>query len=635
MKGHVETDKIDGHHSPMRRARLSISDTNTEMIDQPLTREETVRSSNVVDREFLTPALLAFGATFAALIVFQTVWWETRNLFAVPWYDDMFDHVRMHHAMTDIKSFIAYMVSPHNEHRIFTTRLISFLDERFLSGREYGQVLATNLLQALAAVISWVAFTRSGIFEGRLQKLALLPLMLVFFINPNFLYTLIVPFQLQFGFMTAICVGAALAVSSASAIDNPTRADHGRLVFVLLALAGAATFTLGNSPVVLLASAATAVILRWRRPLTFALIGLAILHVAIMLAITPANGARTHNPLLIIKFSLMYLGGTFTRVDPWPASFLTWSDSPYVAASIGAFIFATAIAFAIARFLRPGLGGRLAVFGFMLLTAVIITSLAGGLARAQFGILEALNKKYASFASMAWLGTYAVLSGVLLDKGSPFRRLAPESMVSALAIMVALTLTGASREERLWEKARNGTLEAALAGFVQVNNRDAVRALDDRESEVPEYMHHARAHNLGVYSYFPFRMDDDASLFFSTRQETSCRGEVEAMNPVSADSPRYYDVPGGSASISGWAWMSNEHKPATTVIAVDSTNHIVGAARSTRKSERAEQWLSQSFNQNLGWFGYARTSTWNGIKFYALSSSGDQFCPLGPIGSVR
>ncbi|KVK73915.1 hypothetical protein [Burkholderia ubonensis] len=612
-----------------------MTDTNTKIIDLFSARKETVRLSSLVGREFLTLALLAFGATFAALIVFQTVWWETKNLFAVPWYDDMFDHTRMHHAMTDIESFIAYLASPHNEHRIFTTRLISFLDERFLSGREYSQVLATNVLQALAAIISWVAFTRSGIFDSRLQKLALLPLMFVFFINPNFLYTLIVPFQLQFGFMTAICVGAALAVSSASAIEDPTRADHGRLFCVLLALAVAATFTLGNSPVVLLAAASTAVILRWKRPVTVALIVLAIVHVAIMLAITPANGARTHSLLLIIKFSLIYLGGTFTRVDPWPANFLTWSDSPYVAASIGAFIFATAITFAIARFVQPGLGGRLAVFGFVLLTVVIITSLAGGLARAQFGILEALNKKYASFASMAWLGTYAVLSGVLLDKASPFRRFMSESMVATFAVMIALTLTGAGREERLWEKARNSTWEAALAGFAQVNNRDAVHALDDRESEVPEYMRYAHARNLGVYSYFPFRMDDDASRFFATRQETSCRGEVEAVSPVSTDSPHYYDVPGSSASISGWAWMSDEHKPATTVIAVDSTNHIVGAARSTRKSERAEQWLSQTFNQNLGWFGYARTSTWDSIKFYALSSSGDQFCPLGPIGSVR
>jgi hypothetical protein len=76
-------------------------------------------------------------------------------------------------------------------------------------------------------------------------------------------------------------------------------------------------------------------------------------------------------------------------------------------------------------------------------------------------------------------------------------------------------------------------------------------------------------------------------------------------------------------------------KPATTVIAVDSTNHIVGAARSTRKSGRAEEWIGQSFDQNLGWYGYARPMVWDGIKFYALTSSGKQFCPMGSLGSVR
>ncbi|MEX3967949.1 hypothetical protein AB4Y42_38100 [Paraburkholderia sp. EG286B] len=584
---------------------------------------------------FIVNVLIAIGAVIAACVVLQTIFWEARNLFAVPWYDDMFDHTRMHHAMVSFREFMSYMISPHNEHRIFTTRVISFLDERFLSGREYGQVLVTHLLQVGAALITWLAFIKSGIFEGRYLRIALLPTILLFFVNPNFLYTLIIPFQLQFGFMACICVTAAFVVSQASTIEKPTVRDKAKLVCALLALAIVATFTLGNSPVVLLASAATAVVLRWKRSISAILIVLAVAHVAIMLAITPATGSRTHDPILILKFSLMYLGGAFTRVDPWPGNFLTWSDSPYVAAICGVFVFATAACFAIARFLRPGLGGRLATFGFMLLTIVIITSLAGGLARAQFGILEALNKKYASFSALSWIGACAVLSGVAFNTQGPRRRFIPASIATALVLVLAFTLHGANREERLWAKARNATWEAALAGFVQVNDRDELHMLDDRESEVPEYMHYASARNISVFSYFPFRIGDDAGSFLAARKEISCKGEVESVSPISKNSPRYFDVAGSPAAIAGWAWMTDEHKPATTVIAVDGTNHIVGAARSTRRSARAEEWLAQTFDQNLGWYGYARPVSWQDVKFYALSSSGKQFCSLGTLGSRR
>src|ERR1700738_81254 len=106
-------------------------------------RQENAHNGMGTEGYFAVTVLLAVGTVIAAGVVWTTFVWETRNLFAAPWFDDMFDHTRMHHAMTSFKEFMAYMISPHNEHRIFTSRLISFLDERFLSGREYGQVLAT------------------------------------------------------------------------------------------------------------------------------------------------------------------------------------------------------------------------------------------------------------------------------------------------------------------------------------------------------------------------------------------------------------------------------------------------------------------------------------------------------------
>ncbi|AHJ62103.1 Hypothetical protein GbCGDNIH3_7185 [Granulibacter bethesdensis] len=576
---------------------------------------------------------MLIGSFVSIFILLETLNWIYHHHIIVPWNDDMFDHVRMHHAMGNFKSFFAYLISPHNEHRILTTRIFSYLDEQFALGREYTHTIATVLFQALSASIACILFKKCIPFEFRYINFIIFPFIFLFFISPNFLYTLIVPFQLQFAIMQFLCVCTAFVISSASTENASDIKTQQKTFLFLIFLAFIASFTLGNSPTILISSAITAFILRWNRYTVIALFALAIVHTAIMLDITPPTGTRSHNVIEIIKFSLIYIGGPFTRVDPWPANFVTWHDSPYFAAICGCIIFVSAICFAVARIIRPHLGGRLAIFGFVILSIVIITSLAAGLARSQFGILEALNKKYASFAVMSWLGFYVMISGILLHKKN-IRYFLIFTLISSLMI-ITLTLSSLGREERIWSKANDMLWESALAGFSKINYHDEVRNMDNIDQDIIDYFQYAEVHNLGVFSYFPFRIGDNAQAFLTARKETGCRGEVEKITPVPAQSFKYFDVSGSPASIEGWAWMNDENKPATTVIAVDTENHIVGVARSTRKSSRAEEWLSQSFDQNLGWFGFARPNSWKGITFYALTRSGKYYCPLGTLGNAR
>lgn len=81
--------------------------------------------------------------------------------------------------------------------------------------------------------------------------------------------------------------------------------------------------------------------------------------------------------------------------------------------------------------------------------------------------------------------------------------------------------------------------------------------------------------------------------------------------------------------------MDKNHEPPETIIAVDTRDRIVGVARMTRASASAEEWLGQKFNQNLGWFGFARSVEPSPLTFFALSADGKEFCELGRLGSVR
>lgn len=377
-----------------------------------------------VNGKTLLAVLLAFLAVTAFYQIAGTVKWEIGNLFAIPAYDDMFDHARMYRALGSGKQFFSYLISAHNEHRIFTTRIVSYLDDMFFHGREYTQIAVTNLLQIVSAGIAWRIMVRYDNDENPLHKIVLFAIVLLLFINPNLLYTLIYPFQVQHAIMAVLCVGSAAVVANASALPEMSAYGSRRLIASLLLLAFVATFTLGNAPVILLAAAAMSVILRWRLWIIATLSLLAVGHTAFVLLTTTSTGAQSYNLLSILRFALFYWGGPFIRFDAWPAGYVTWGASTRLAELCGAVVLAVGAGFGVARFFRRGLGGPAAAFGLTVLVIVIVTGLAAGHARAQFGLLEGASKKYASFAALGWLGVLAVAIGLLQDTwiGRPLRK---------------------------------------------------------------------------------------------------------------------------------------------------------------------------------------------------------------------
>lgn len=579
---------------------------------------------------------LAFSSALAVTLICRTLYWETRNLFAIPAYDDMFDHLKMYGALRSAREFFLYLISAHNEHRIFTTRIISYLDDRFVMGRGYAQVVATNMAQIFSAWMSWRIFVRYDSSVGRYYRVTLFVVILTLFVNPNFLYTLIYPFQVQHAIMAVLCIVAASLIANISRLSEVSCREHKKLIASLVALAVIATLTLGNAPVILIAAAAIAIVLRWRRSVIVVLSLLAIGHTAAVLLTTVSAGTKSDDLLKIVKFALIYLGGPFSRFDAWPGNYVTWATSPHLTILFGAVVLMVPTVFALKRFFRPGWGGPVAVFGLTLLVMVIVTGLAAGHARASYGILEAASKKYASFAALGWVGVLAVAAGALSELRCSQRMLKESLLLVALLVLVPLTVAGYDRETRLWQKWRETNWESALAVFLQINDRDRLHALDENEHEVGRYVAFAEPRGVGIFSYFPFRWGDNATAFLAARREVSCRGEVESVSSIdAAHLTDVFDVKGFARTIAGWTWMNGEQRPASTIIAVDRSQRIVGVARTTRTSARAEEWLGQKFNEDLGWFGFARVTDSSPLKFYALSFNGKEYCSLGSEGSAR
>ena len=166
----------------------------------------------------------------------------------------------------------------------------------------------------------------------------------------------------------------------------------------------------------------------------------------------------------MIIFALIYWGAPFYRFDTWPSGYVTWEGAGpieiYAAATFGGIVLATAIVFGLVRLAKPNFGGRLAMFGLVILLIVIATGCAAAHSRAQFGILEGASKKYSSFAALGWLGVLALATGVA-DHIWQTRKSGWPAM-ALLLLLVPLSTLGYFRETRIWQKMIDRTTEASL-----------------------------------------------------------------------------------------------------------------------------------------------------------------------------
>lgn len=580
--------------------------------------------------ETIVLAAIVASAVVAAWLVFELISFETHNVFVLPIWDEVGDWLRYYRHEAGITGLVRYLLTPHNEHIIATTRLVALVDALVWHGRGHLQIVVGNLFQIGSAAVVYCVF-RTREMNG-IERVWSFLCIALFFLNANYLYDFIIPFQdILFFTLGLLAVLTAYIVSGVEG-NAETRGTR-YVVAALVGFAAIGTISIGGAPALLIGATGAAVVLRWK-PRWIVLLGvLAVMHASLELAIVhmTGNGGKGFDPLATAKFSLLFLGSPFMRISPWPAAYVTWWWSANLGIAIGALEVAIVSCFAFVRLQRPGWGGRVASFGLVLAFIVIVTAMAAGYSRAlSQGILDAANKKYASTAALGWVAVLMIVTGVLRELLHDSRRANLTAIAAALLIVLPLSWTGLERETRIWRKITERNWEAGLASLLKVNDGRYLAALYRPNSDLGELIGYLDSANRAVFSYYPFRWGDDARSLFADRQPTNCHSEVERLDPVPASGlTNVFQSPGTPVTISGWAWMDNDRAPPKTVIAVDSQNRIVGVAGMTRTSARAEEWLGQEFNQKLGWFGFARLTEPPPVTFFALSREGKHFCTLG------
>ncbi len=580
----------------------------------------------------LGKSAIVFSALYMLIKLLE---FNYENYFAIDFFDEIFDKLRYYRRDHSFIGLLTYLTTPHNEHIIAITRLIAIADDFLCNGRERLQIVLSYCFQFLSVILIYRTIIADRSIESIINKIFIFFCIEIFFFNGNFLANFTTPFQIEHFIMGFLAVLSAKLFSDIAAIEKPNDKQMYLFVARMAGLAAIATVNLGNAPVLLIATAAGAFILRWPKGWTLLIAGLAAIHIWVILSITHSDsGYSSHNIFTIAKFALLYLGAPFMRLeDPWPASYATWWESGYLGLLFGIILAGIAGGFGVMRWARPGWGGRTAMFGLILMIVVIVTAAAAGYSRAGIGILEAASKKYASFAALAWAGAFMIVIGTIRSERFPKAGLA--GIVIMLFLIIPLSWVGQNREMRIWAKAVDGNWEAALASYLSVNDEFFLQRIYQvpYQSEIDVLVnHYLEPNDLGIFSYYPFHWGSDVKDYLGMSAAGTCKGTIDMVQQVpAADIVKVFNASGTLYRLQGWTWLEQSRAPARDIVMIDDDSYIVGLGRTTRTSAIAEEWLGQKFERNLGWYGFIRTTKPGRVRLFGRSTEGDLLCPLGEI----
>ena len=388
----------------------------------------------------------------------------------IPWGDNLtlFVDNRMAEGMT-----LGRLFRFHNEHLIVPTKLAVYADYRLWHGANF-----LPSLLAVACVIG-IILVYGRTFRRRHREMTIAQTALMFsllaaiLLNGRLTWTLTCPVLLTH-VSANVLVTATLAAYAAIAAGSVE--ERRRLVsWAVFLAAGIAAVTASASGVLAMPAAVSATIVfvtispafrrrPWRNPAVLAaLIGAALLtaYFAAYAAGSPPHSAvRALHVGKAARFALYFLGGAFLRDSDWPL--VNHPDGLVLHTVVLGFW--AAFAWVVAEtWRRRETLGEFELFHAAMLAFVIVTAATGGLFRSGLGDLEALNKKYAPTALLAWASVTSLVlhyrSGWLFGQaGATGLR----ALVLAIAVVLAI-LPGDVFEFRAWGVWRRQLREAIVA----------------------------------------------------------------------------------------------------------------------------------------------------------------------------
>lgn len=367
----------------------------------------------------------------------------------------------------------------HNEHLIVPTRLAVAADYWLWHGANLMPATASVLcVLGIVAVEAWL-FRRAvpGLAPavGAFVTAALAAILL----NGRLTWTLTFPILLQH---VSANLGVTITIAAFAILAAGTSVRRGRSWLVCLAAAtvaalssAAGVFALpaATGATMLLAGMAPAFRRRpWRGPVLAGLVigGSIVAAYALAHGLAASGGRPRPDFEQAVRFAIYFPGGAWFRESTWP---IVHRADPLLlhAVVLGFWLLLAVVSLRLWR--RREAIGEFEVFHVGMVLFVVTTAAVGGLFRGGLGDLEALNKKYAPTAVLAWASLASLL---LRDRAAWLCAGGWRGGIRQLVVaggMAAAILPGDVVEYRAWAAWRD-ELTGAIAAYAAGIRSEAV-----------------------------------------------------------------------------------------------------------------------------------------------------------------
>jgi hypothetical protein len=449
----------------------------------------------------------------------------------------------------------------YNEHRILLPRILFYIDIAWFHGRGVLPLVATYVTIGASFLVLLAALNeklRGSEQAGAKVVVASLVLILLFsFVQRE---NLIWAFQCQFFLNLFLALAAFYALHKAHA--EPARS---RGFFILASLAGIASAgTMANGVIVLPLLGALALVLRmgWRRVVILSLLSVVLAAAYFYDYRSPMiRGSMTSalltEPVAVLRFTLVFLGGPFARVTPWLS--MAIAEMAGLAMILGALLIGRAT-------LRTRASLDLALLTFVIFVGA--SAVATALGRVEHGGLwSALSGRYTTPALMGW-ATLAVLGSPSIARAFASRRsgaLVPLALIPVLLWPTQITAL-TSHEHELFER-RVG----ALAILLGVEDQAILGPL---APQIGAWAPAVRLASEGRVSIFgsPDLLDVDVAIGRPEPERVSarCLGNLESVTEVAAGATYQ--------RVQGWLFDQESRASPARIRLLDGSGEVVGYA---------------------------------------------------------
>lgn len=499
----------------------------------------------------------------ALLFVVLAIIGGIRNYSPVPFWD-MWDGYLSFFQQVEAGNFSAWWAQ-HNEHRIFWSRVLFWMDLAWFDGRVWFLIAVNYVLVAASVVLFLLILQEKSHGKGQ----------------PGFAYFLGVfvcawlfswvqsenltwGFQSQFFLAQLVTLAAFYSLCKASEYIAGAHARRWYVLACCLGLAALGTMANGVLALPLMVVLAVALRLPWSRVVV--LFALAAVGCALYFYdYEPVAGhgsltqALSEDPTGVIAYTLLYLGG------PFYFFFGKGDVGTYIGQAMGLFLVGSCAGFLFHALRAPESNKlNLALLAFLVFVGGTAFATSGG--RLVFGIQT--TSRYMTPALMAWAALLLLYIPCLFKVASESRAWKWAVPFGILLILMFARQVKAleSHAPELFERK-----VAVLALALQVNDQEQIHKIYPRPEHALQIARRAINEKQAIFGepYIKSALELIGSAY-APSTSLKCAGEVEKIEPLSADNK--------FARVTGRVENPGDGHEADSILLVDDAGTVIGYA---------------------------------------------------------